>query len=286
MKKFGKILFTFAFFIVGVFVLNPLRAFAAIPIYNYSDLEVSSYEYALVNNASGKISSFGVTDGLAGLSGHTDNYQAALRNFYGSSSGASSVGSALYTFRVADGQTFGSSDSATVRIRIPQAYLDINNFANGTAAEHVYLVRFNDDLSSHVSTYSIKGKLQNDNTFAPVAGTTMEIKQGNFATDISVIRDDSFLSDYYVEFTTNDISSTGVTYYGLVICNAPEYVPTEPEEQQPVTTTTTTTTTTVVTTTVENPKTLDGNSQLYIVIGVIGLVGILGLGAKFAKSSK
>ena len=43
---------------------------------------------------------------------------------------------------------------------------------------------------------------------------------------------------------------------------------------------------TTTTTTIENPKTADTRSQLYVVIGVMSLVGIIGLGIKFAKSSK
>lgn len=259
MKKFGKILFAFIFMFVGLFGMTGARA-AGIPVNFYSSAYPNPYSYALTSGAD-KLD-------LSIYTGDVTALTEAARSFYNSASGATSVAVVPFELKVKDGETFASTDSATLYVRVPDEFLNIS-FADGRDAfRHVKLGIL---TQANSGNYVFNPDYDTDNTYNNQdENVKMQVLKGN-------LNGTTFTEDangnYYVKFTTNEANKI----FAVVICNAPEY-------------TTTTVTTTVpeetTTTTIENPKTLDGSNSAYIIIGVIGLIGILGLGTKFAKASK
>ena len=268
MKKIKNLLFILMLMLFSVFGLSSANALTINKIYKHTETVLAGSAF---------FSSVGSIDGNA-------NFDSAVDYFYSTGFGNHETG----TVEIVPLEVNVAQDSINFSIKIPESFFVHHNSVD----EALSKIKFSKlDLVNgeyrFEPVFDITHEYDYDTT-----GYTFKIRKGYYDSNSNIdgpvpfVEDDN--GDYYVMVETNfkdrlgNFPSIGSkVYYALTIC----YTEDEPEPVTP-TTTTTTTTTTVVTTTVENPKTLDGNSQLYIVIGVIGLVGILGLGAKFAKSSK
>lgn len=257
MKKIGKILFAFLFTVVGIFGMGTANARELELKYNNS-----YYEYYMVGG-SDKID-------MQIVEGSNDIINKAVGEFYTVDSGAIKVNIVPFAFSVKSGITWDSSvDKATMYINIPtelnleqsdQIYLMKINPSNG----HKYVY---DIGSKYPGVYSIKG-------YDDIKSIT------NSATSFGKKLSTDYLSNQFAILETSDFEATGTTYYILITCKGTEPIkPTQPTQPTKPTQPT-------EPTTIENPKTADVSSQLYIVIGAICLAGIAGLGVKFAKSNK
>ncbi len=275
MKKIGKILFVFLFTVVGIFGMGTAKA---------EDYQIrfdnNYYEYYMT----------GGNDKLDMniVSGEPDIFKKAINHFYKSGLSSKIVDVVPFAFNVIDGQTWNSStDSATMYINIPKA-LNLG-YDNGKL---VYLIRIK-EIDGEIQTYAHKiesssadytrlYEIKNRSSIESIINSSSVEKFGkNLSTD--------YFTDQFATLQTSEFNQTGTTYYMLVTCKGevtpepttepttkpttkPTTEPTKPTEPEP--------------TTVENPKTADVSSQLYIVIGAICLIGIVGLGAKFVKANK
>lgn len=256
MKKISKILFTFLFMFVGIVGMGNVNAQELKFKYN-----TSYYEYYMTGG-NDKLD-------MQIIENSNDIINKALAEFYTEASGAENVNAVPFAFTVVDGKTWDpDTDKATMYINIPKEL-------NLDVTDQIYLMRINSS-NGYKYVYDIGDKFPGLYTIK----SYNDIKSvAESATIFGKNKSDDYLSNQFAVLETSDFETTGTTYYVLITCKGQEPViipePTQPEPTQPTTSTT-----------VENPKTADVSSQLYIVIGAICLAGIIGLGVKFVKANK
>lgn len=260
MKKIGKILFTFLFMTVGIAGIGNVSAREL--QFKYDS---SYYEYYLTGG-NDKLD-------MQIIESSNDIINKAVAEFYTEASGAEKVNIVPFSFTVQNGKTWDSkTDNATMYINIPKEL-------NLEKSDQIYLMRINSsDGSKYV--YDIGEKypgvyLIKNYTDIKSATESATIFGKNISAD--------FLSNQFAVLETSDFEATGTTYYALITCKGEVPIVTPPTKPTPTNPTQPTPT---EPTTVENPKTADVSSQLYIVIGAICLAGVVGLGVKFAKANK
>ncbi len=277
MRKLKNILFTMLLAFVSVFAIGNVSAL------NSEDIDKIYKSDSVVGVTSGTDkANVTILTGDA-LNSVKENLDHAAYWFYKDGFGSATHGYVqMVPMKV---NVIGNIGDGNVQlyIKIPESMLT----ARGDVADSISHLRFsrlfNDPTNGYVFNpiFGIDGS--GDSYRIDVdSNNDMSVIRGNLNGSTFTVND---AGDYYVSIKTNFKDYTDAAaaqgselYYVLAICYS----------NPPVTTTTTipTTVPTTITTTVENPKTLDGNNTMYIVLGVIGLMGVIGLGSKFAKSSK
>ena len=263
MKKIGKILFTFLFMVVGLFGMGSVNAA------NYEIRFDNDYFEYYMTGGNNKIN-------MEIVQGDPEIIKRAIDLT------SNIVDVVPFKFTVADGKTWDpSTDSATMYINIPQLF----QYEKDSGAS-VYLVRIK-EIDGEVQTYA--------HDIGTIYSRNYEIKDyndikaaiaSNTSSGKSLPTSGDYFTNKYAVLQTSEFNTTGTTYYMLITCKGQKTPPTEPEPTKSTSTEPTKPTEPTEPTTVENPKTADVSSQLYIVIGAICLAGVVGLGVKFAKANK
>lgn len=281
MKKVGKILFAFLFTVVGVFGMGTANA------EGYQIRFDNNYYEYYMTGGNNKLD-------MNIVSGEEDIFKQSINHFYKSGLASSQIVDVVpFEFKVKDGETWDSTtDSATMYINIPKNF---NIEKDG--GQSIYLIRikvidgeiqtYAHKIESSSASYSRLYEIKDRSSIESIITSNNVTSSGkNLSTD--------YFTNQFATLQTSEFNATGITYYMLITCKGelpPEPTkptPTNPEPTKPTEPEPTQPTPTVPTepTTVENPKTADVSSQLYIVIGAICLIGIAGLGVKFAKANK
>lgn len=279
MKKIGKILFTFLFMIAGIVGMGNVNA---------ADYQIrfdnDYFEYYLTGG-NNKLD-------MEIVSGEQDIFKRAINHFYPDDLTSSIVDVVPFKFTVKDGSTWdASTDSATMYINIPQLF----NYEKDNG-KSIYLIRIK-EIDGQVQTYAHDiGNIYTRNYEIKDYNDIKSAITSSVSHGKSLPTSGDYFTNKYAVLTTSEFNTTGTTYYMLITCKGEKTTPTEPTkptEPEPTKPTPTEPTkpeptqpTPTEPTTVENPKTADVSSQLYIVIGAICLAGVVGLGVKFAKANK
>ncbi|MCI8777775.1 MAG: hypothetical protein HFI87_01280 [Bacilli bacterium] len=266
MKKIGKILFAFLFTVVGIFGMGTANA------EDYTIRFDNQYYEYYMTGGNGKLD-------MSIANGEQDIFKQAIAHFYRDSLTSQIVDVVPLEFKVKDGQTWDSkTDSATMYINIPKNFN--MGYDNG---QSIYLLRikvidgeiqtYAHKIQSSSASYTRLYEIKDRSSIESIITSNNVTSSGkNLSTD--------YFTNQFATLQTSEFNATGTTYYMLITCKGE--VPPEPTKP----TNPTEPTQPTETTTIENPKTADVSSQLYIVIGAICLAGIAGLGVKFAKSNK